>query len=89
MGDEACKEICESVQTIKNVKVLNLSKNNITDVGALYISDLIYNQQSIIVSLLIHWNQIRGKGAIALAKALRKNQSLQIFDASFNSFGSS
>jgi len=39
-------------------------------------------------SLLLHWNKIRGKGATLLAKAIKVNDTLQIFDASFNSFGS-
>jgi len=39
-------------------------------------------------TLLLHWNRIRGKGAIALAKGIRDNKSLLIMDASFNAFGS-
>ena len=34
MGDEGCKEICEGIKHSTRVKVVNLSKNNITDVGA-------------------------------------------------------
>jgi hypothetical protein len=37
---------------------------------------------------LLHWNKIRGKGATLLAKAIKVNETLQVFDASFNSFGS-
>jgi hypothetical protein len=39
-------------------------------------------------TLLLHWNKIRGKGAVALAKGVKHNQSLMILDASFNAFGS-
>jgi outer membrane phospholipase A len=42
-----------------------------------------------IKALLLHWNKIMGRGAQRLAKAIEMNTSLQIFDASFNSFGSS
>jgi hypothetical protein len=34
MGDEACREVCDGVIKSGSVKVLNLSKNNITDNGA-------------------------------------------------------
>jgi hypothetical protein len=42
-----------------------------------------------IKALFLHWNKIMGRGAILLAKAMENNQHLQIFDVSFNSFGSS
>jgi len=64
-----------------------LSKNKITDAGAVYVSEVVGFDGSQLVSLLIHWNKIRSKGAINLAKAIRSNYTLQIFDASFNSFG--
>lgn len=38
-------------------------------------------------ALILHWNQIREKGSVALARALRKNKTLQILDISFNSLG--
>ncbi len=88
MGDESCKEICEGIKESNFVKVVNLSKNNITDVGALYIADALRMNGTQIISLILHWNQIRSKGALQIAKALKINDTLQIFDASFNSFGS-
>ena len=39
-------------------------------------------------ALLLNWNKILGKGSIQLAMAVEDNTSLQIFDCSFNSFGS-
>lgn len=71
------------------MKVLNLSKCSITDIGASQIAQVVASPSLIIKSLLLHWNRIRGRGSCMLAKALRRNQSLQVFDASFNSFGSS
>ena len=38
-------------------------------------------------TLQLHWNKIRAKGAIALARALKLNKTVQILDLSFNSFG--
>lgn len=34
MRDDDCREICEGIIKCESVKYLNLSKNNITDVGA-------------------------------------------------------
>lgn len=43
----------------------------------------------LIQTLILHWNQIKEKGAVALARAFRKNVTVQIFDGSFNAFGTS
>ena len=43
---------------------------------------------AILETLQLHWNKIRAKGAIMLAKAVKKNRTLKILDLSFNSFGS-
>ena len=64
-----------------------MSKCQISDAGAVHISQLLSNPSLNLKALVLHWNHIRGKGSIQLAKALKRNQSLQIFDASFNSFG--
>lgn len=39
-------------------------------------------------ALFLRWNQIRAKGGLMIARALGGNERLQIFDGSFNSFGS-
>ena len=39
-------------------------------------------------TLLLHWNQIRSKGALALAKAIKNSNLIKILDLSFNSMGS-
>lgn len=41
MGDDSCKEICDGIKESNSIKVVNLSKNSITDVGALYIADIL------------------------------------------------
>jgi hypothetical protein len=53
----------------------------------LALAKLLQNNQTLAV-LCIHWNYIRGKGSMELANALATNDTLQVFDASFNSFGS-
>jgi len=40
-----------------------------------------------ITVLFIHWNKIWAKGAIAILKALEKNQVVQVLDLSFNAIG--
>ncbi len=40
-----------------------------------------------LVVLFLHWNYIRGKGASYLADAIGENETLMVFDGSFNSFG--
>jgi hypothetical protein len=55
MGNEACKVICEGVSDCGNVRILNLSKNLINDVGAKSIAEMIVNAPRI-ESLILHWN---------------------------------
>ena len=88
-GDECCRVICEMLRHMNSVLVVNLSKCAITDVGAEYLGILLRSHHSKLKALLIHWNKIMGRGAVHLAKAIENNDCLQIFDASFNSFGSS
>ena len=56
MGDESCKMVCEGIINSSLIKVLNLSKNNLTDVAAQFIADVLNDPESIIISLLLHWN---------------------------------
>ena len=70
---------------VLSIKVLNLSKNNITDTGALVMSEFISNAPHI-EGLQINWNKIRAKGSIALAKVIKKSHTILNLDVSFNSF---
>lgn len=88
IGDEITSDICKCLIELKNVHVLNLSKCGITDYGAQVISEMLSESGMVIRTLLLHWNRIRGKGAVALAKGVKTNNSLLILDASFNAFGS-
>ena len=90
IGDESCRIICQlCTKLYHHLAVLNLSKCSITDVGAEYVANLLKLQGSKIKALLLHWNKIMGRGAGLIARALEENSVLRIFDASFNSFGSS
>ena len=50
------------------------------------LASMLSNNNTLTV-LFLHWNKIKGKGAIDLANNLMVNECLQIFDSSFNSFG--
>jgi Leucine-rich repeat (LRR) protein len=90
IGDESCRIICQLCTKLHyHLAVLNLSKCSITDVGAEYVANLLKLEGSKIKALLLHWNKIMGRGAGLIARAIEENSALRIFDASFNSFGSS
>ena len=54
--------------------------------GAKHLADMLTYNTSLSV-LFLHWNNIKGKGSVALAEALTDNDKLLVFDSSFNSFG--
>lgn len=64
-----------------------MSKNQISDAGAKIISTFI-EKSVVLETLQLHWNKIRAKGAMCLAKAIKTNRTIKILDISFNSFGS-
>jgi len=88
MGDESCRIICDLLHKVGSVVIVNLCKNNITCLGAEYISGVIRRRDLKVRAILLNWNKIMGKGSIQLAMAIEDNQVLQILDCSFNSFGS-
>ena len=69
------------------LKVLNLNKNKITDLGALYLARMLKLNDGLLF-FYIAWNNIQKRGATAIARKLSTNERLQIFDFSFNNFGS-
>ena len=64
------------------LKVLNLSRTGLTEAGSVA-EMLSYNKA--LMSLMLHWNKIRWKGAVEIFKALTDNDSLRILDISYNS----
>lgn len=53
--------------------VLNLSRNNIGDKGAIHLGDLI-NMHYHLKIIKVAWNKIGTRGGIALAEALKDNK---------------
>ena len=70
-----------------SLKLLNASRNRITDSGAYQVARLI-SRTGKLETLLLYWNKIRTKGSILISKALANNSTLKILDLSFNSMAS-
>ena len=68
------------------IRDLNLSHNNISDRGAIALSEILVTHYHL-RCVKISWNKIKGRGGIAIADALKENQKIQFFDGSFNLFG--
>lgn len=77
MGDEACRHMCDMVsKLLLPMTVLNMSKCNITCVGAEVIAKLLLLKTCRIKCILLHWNKIMGRGSSALARAIEYNETL-------------
>jgi hypothetical protein len=70
---------------VLTLKVLNLNKNQISDTGALMLRDFVKCSKRI-EGLQIHWNKIRAKGSIALAKVIKHCHTIIWLDVAFNAF---
>lgn len=63
MGDISLGHICDMVNYVCSVTVLNVSKNNLTCAGALHLAKIIECEDNTIRSILLHWNLIKGPGS--------------------------
>ena len=55
IGDEVCKELCDMIIEVGAIQVLNLSKCNITDVGAFHLAEILDTPGLNLRTLLLHW----------------------------------
>jgi len=62
MGNKNLKIVTDTLSDVKFIKSLNVSKNKLTCEGAKSISSLITCCANKLQVLLIHYNQIMGKG---------------------------
>jgi Leucine Rich repeat len=76
IGDETCRVLCEMIMDMRTIQALNLSKCEITDLGATFLAEIIDTPGLQLRSLLLHWNKIRVKGSLALAKSVKRNNTL-------------
>lgn len=60
---------------IKTIKQFNVSKNQISDAGAKIIASFIDKSENL-ETLQVHWNKIRAKGAMSLAKSIKTNRTI-------------
>lgn len=65
------------------LKVINLSKNIITEGSCELISEVVYRKSNIL-EIYLHWNRISHKGSDLIFNQLQDNQSLKVFDISWN-----
>ena len=85
-GDEEAPPFIPS-GLLKTLKLFNVSKNQVSDAGAKDISNFI-DKSECLETLQLHWNKIRAKGSMFLAKSIKANRTIKVLDISFNSFGS-
>ena len=86
LGDKAAKIICEGLLTNYLLRRLNLSKNFLTS----SIGDSIRNvlsKTTYLQELYLFWNQIKGVGAQKIFQGLLENETITVFDISWNSLG--
>jgi Ran GTPase-activating protein (RanGAP) involved in mRNA processing and transport len=82
IGDETLSVILGSLKHNLGVTFLNLSQNNITELGAKTIKHFLSANNTIRV-LFLHWNKLGLQGSKRIAKALVTNSVLQVLDLSF------
>lgn len=70
-----------------SIQSLNLSRNEITDIGARQIAEMMYINISL-NALFLNWNWIKGDGLRSICKGLNENAWISVIDFSFNSLGS-
>ena len=78
--------LCDGITYNDSLTTLSLNHNNLENEHAFAIADLI--KYSSIKILFIAWNKIRDAGGVLIFNALANNRSIQVLDASFNSFSS-
>ena len=88
LGDSVTQLVCKGLMAIKpSLIVLNLSKNEITDLGLSYICEFLTDNDTI-SCLLLHWNRLTHIGGDRLSKVLVDPKcGIQILDISYNSIG--
>ena len=81
-SSEGARIFVDTFEDNKKLQTLDISEINLTDDGAPALSSFIKND--VIREIFLSRNRITEKGAKILAKALKKNTSLTVFDISEN-----
>lgn len=88
LKDEGAKLIADATEYNLSIKFLNLSRNEISAVGAVPLAKMISNDATLSV-LFLYWNPLKAEGAKIIAESLINNTKLKILDLSFCSMGNS
>lgn len=86
IGDDTLDVLLNSLKYNLGVTFLNLSQNNITELGAKTIKHFLSSNNTIRV-LFLHWNKLGLQGSKRIAKSLITNSVLQVLDLSFCQLG--
>jgi len=83
LGDVGVQHIVSVLLKTKSIRILDFSKNMITEIGAAIISDAV----SILTDLDIRNNNIGDKGTEAIAKGIQTSSTIKWLDISNNQIG--
>lgn len=82
-----CQVLDENVSP-SNLRILNVSHNDIHDPGALALGRLLAKGGQNLTRVNLSWNVIRAKGALSILEGVRKTNILRTLDLSWNAIGS-
>ena len=85
LGDYAILKLLEGISRNKSLRILNLSKNYITDRVCGELKNILDSNE--IEELYLHWNLIKAQGGKDIFEGLKSNESLKVLDLSYNSLG--
>jgi Ran GTPase-activating protein (RanGAP) involved in mRNA processing and transport len=85
LGDYAILKLLEGISRNKSLRILNLSKNYISDRVCGELKNILDSNE--IYELYLHWNLIKAQGGKDIFEGLKSNESLKVLDLSYNSLG--
>ena len=88
LRDRGIQQLCTSLKGNSVLKLLDVSKNNVSDAGATALGILLSTSSCEIRELCISWNNMRSQGAHMLLTGVEKNKRLRTIDLSWNGMGS-
>lgn len=86
LGDKISLKLFEALQNNSTLRKLNMSRNFLTDAVADSIKTL-FQKNFFLQEFYVHWNLFKTPGGIKIFKGILENESLMVFDFSWNSIG--
>lgn len=87
VGDLGAEALGKSLERNRHLQELHLQHAGINSVGAYKLATALKSKHQQLRSLVLSFNDIRDRGAEAIARALPKNRTLENLDLSFNVVG--